>query len=220
LALGATLVVWATIAVLGLVVLEVVVPVFSLAIYGRASSPLVSSLGGTVIGVVFGSGTSPPGLQLIRFAIAVVWALGWWLLSDPGQAQRLEGLTVRRWLRAILLATLGIHAVELTGSLAGITPAFILGQARGIAFGARFFLSMALLSELARRMPDPALEKSAKQFMWLGPLVFIIGVVACLTGPIIATGMYISLVDRARFDLKRVVSIVRRGVPELNPPRS
>ena len=220
--LGARLVVWAAIATLVLVVVEVILPVLGLVLYGRTFTLPFSPAGGFIIGLAFGGGTLPPALQLIPFAITAASALGWWLLSepDPGQTQRDEGLTGRRWLRAILLLGLGVHAVQMTGALFGTAPAFILQLTNWGAFGAKFFVSMALLREIARRMPDPALERSVRQFMWLGPVVFVVGAVACLTGPVIASGMYISLVDRVRFDLKRVVTIVRHGVVELKPPAS
>lgn len=69
----------------------------------------------------------------------------------------------------------------------------------------RFFASITLLREYARRVPSRSIESAAKALKFALPLLMVPGFLLCGLGPIIAWALYLGLVSDLRFALKRLV---------------
>jgi hypothetical protein len=58
---------------------------------------------------------------------------------------------------------------------------------------------------LAPRIPSPAIEGRAKLYMWLLPVIYIIGFCAIGLGPVVATIMYFLLLNEVRIRLRNII---------------
>ena len=154
-------------------------------------------------------------LRVLSAVSAIVLAWGFWRLTepDPGYAGIERGASARRVVRvsSVVLAVVSLASVFVQLGL-GVGGGFGLGgmvfrMPGGGAFGGgfwalmifsavvgllylaaiccQFFGSMRYVRWLAPRIPNPALDKRAKLYTWLLPLIFVVG--SCLIiGPLIA----------------------------------
>ena len=93
------------------------------------------------------------------------------------------------------------------GGGASLWPAILMGSVGLLSLAltiTKFFASMLYLRGIVRRMPDPAIEVHVKRFMWLGPLLYTVGIALCGLGPIIAFIMNWVIVDKARQRLNSI----------------
>ncbi|MGD9690472.1 MAG: hypothetical protein AB7K52_12100 [Phycisphaerales bacterium] len=194
-----------------------------------AFASLIAALGvpaATVAVALYGLRPWMPQVEAIGGALSLVAAgvglLGWWLLSapDPGWRGVDESLSARKLVRAAVV----VQAITATcstllpllvsqgfiqpgpGRVDAVSAAKIGTLIAGsIAWLVAFFASMQFLQRLAGRIPDESLRTSAMQFMWVGPILYVLLIPCLLVGPIIATILYIMILSEARSKIARVL---------------
>jgi hypothetical protein len=175
----------------------------------------------------------------IQAGASLLSLLGWWQLTapDPAFVGKDTGMHARSLLRVAILVAAAALCVQLPFTLGGESPAaffpnlggpapsvagiamlvtMLLTMAAGIAGIVQFFASMQYVRALARRIPDPDLGARAKRFMWLGPVLAIVGACVLYIGPIVAFIMYVRLLDRLRVHLKHIRILAAADAP--HPP--
>jgi hypothetical protein len=170
-----------------------------------------------------GAGTgafSPAGVTLAFSALGFLNSLlglyGWWLLSSPDPRRLLDQQGgARRVLRAavvvLAVSALGSTLMQMTSARGAAVPvamgsaAVILGAVVGLVnFAARitmFVFAMLYLKGLGGRIPDPVVERRAGTYIWLLPLIYVLGFCVLLLGPVVSLVMYAVLINRVRADL-------------------
>lgn len=173
-----------------------------------------------VLAIAFSAGQSVTllgqGLSLIPAALSV-W--GWWLLSspDPGQLASNKGESPRRVIRVTVVIQVMFTLVHL--AITAISTMAVASQAASSGLGifvlifavmstvvsvAQFFAAMLYIKWLATRLPSPRAEKRAKLMLWLGPVLYTVGLLLVGLGPLIALIMYYNLLEWVRKDLKAI----------------
>jgi hypothetical protein len=150
------------------------------------------------------------GAQLASIAASLAVVYGWWLFSTPDPA--ILGVNTGATARHVVRVTLVINAVTtIANSLLELalppTPqmqivlvaAAIVGL---IAWVVQFFASMCYVQWLAPRLPDMRVHKRARLLMWLGPLLYTVGALACGIGPLVALVLYWNMLNWVRIDIK------------------
>lgn len=153
-------------------------------------------------------------------AIAIASFAGWWLLTqpDPAFSGRDKGQTARRLVRiavgvraVVTVAQLPVTLLS-TGTIGAPTasPIFLLSILAGLAAAGawilQFFASMRYIQWLARRIPDQRMHKTAGQYMWVLPLVYILGLACLGLGPLVAFILYLILLEQLR---RRITAVIR-----------
>lgn len=161
------------------------------------------------------------GLKAVMFVISGIIMLGyyWYTTPDPGQVSMEATNSARSVVRitvlaqaAIALVNLGIDALGLVTSAGQdllTIVAFVLGLAGLVLWAVQFFGVMRYTRWLGTRVPDFYIIRRTKTYMWLLPLIYVVGVLI-VVGPLIALIMYWNLLDRLR---KHMKSIVANGSP-------
>lgn len=174
----------------------------------------------------------PPGVALgVTIASLGVTAMSivgyWWYTElDPGYTGVEKPKSARRVARVAVCVSAGIQAVELILQLAESAVAPVGGTAAGLsaltvvsvgltlaglaAWGTQFFATMAYTRWVGTRLPDAFVQRRAKKYMWLLPLLQTVGIIALGLGPVVALVLYWNLLDRVR---KHLRSINTAGVP-------
>jgi hypothetical protein len=67
-----------------------------------------------------------------------------------------------------------------------------------VTWVAQFFAGLKYTSWMMSRIPDEELVKRCKKYMWLLPLVFVLGLACAGLGPLIALVMYWNHLDKLR----------------------
>lgn len=157
------------------------------------------------------------GLQLVSLMIGLAIAYGRWHFSepDPGLTGRYDGGQPRQIVRVcVVISVIGsllsfaVYLLAwLTGSdlLAGIVL-LLIGLISGLAGIVAFFAQMLYVRWLAPRLPNAAVYKRAKTLMWLGPVLYTVGLLLLGLGPLIALVLYWNMLDKVRKDLKQIVA--------------
>lgn len=180
-----------------------------------------------------GATGSPSGMVLVLSALGTALQgmilFGYWKYTEPdpgfvGQelpnaarkivriAMAIQGSTA-----VIALVTQLSFGVVGTGGLAVVgTIAFVNGLISLGAWIMGFFGIMRYTDWMARRIPDQYVIARIKQYIWLIPVIAVVGILAIGLGPLIALVMYWNLLDRMRKHLK---SIQASGVPADLPNR-
>lgn len=152
------------------------------------------------------------------FGIGLMIAAGWWKLSEPDPALRsgYDGGKPRKVVRVCVLIGIATAAIDvlfdllLTSGLVSLGATVVqiavglLGAAGSIV---AFFAQMLYLRWLAPRLPTHAAAKRAKTMLWLGPVLYTVGLLALGLGPLIALVLYYNLLDKIRKDLKRIAGM-------------
>jgi hypothetical protein len=175
-------------------------------------------LGFAIFGVtVAGAGASVTALfSLAATAAAIALVVGWWWFSapDPGMLGSDKGDRPRQIVRITLIASVvatllqtgaGISATS-TAVPAGPTGALV-AVAGILAFLAGiigYFAQVLYVRWLARRLPNPKVEKRAGKLLWLGPVLYTFGLLLIGLGPLIALVLYWNMLEWVRKDLKRI----------------
>lgn len=187
-----------------------------------------------------GTGTPSPmgwltGFQLLiglfGIAFSIVGLVGWWKLSmpDPRHGPTQQG-TARQVVRvAVLVATAtSLLSVVMQPFFGGVGTTMLgtglmiatigIGIMSVVAGATMFFAAMFYIKGLAVRVPDLTLEARAKTFVWLLPVIYILG--SCVViGPMIALVMYAWLINRVRIDMIAVLKDqALRGIIEEEQP--
>lgn len=198
---------------------------------------------GMVVSAATGGGNSAGGMwlqvliQLLGLIPAIMILLGYWRFSepDPGFVGRETPGAARQYLRAAVCVQAGAQAVSLLVSLAAVmfvmtggAPnaagagliaigilALLAGLANLIAWLVQFFSVMHYMRWMGRRIPDLHLINRSGTYMWLLPLIAVLGLIV-LVGPLVALVLYWNLLDRLR---KQVRAILATGQPAALPGR-
>lgn len=158
-----------------------------------------------------------PGSLLIMLS-SVAGLVGWWMLTtpDPDYTGSDTGETPRILVRIAVAAKFVLWVIQLGttympvavadaaggGAIAILSAIALLGGYA--AFALQFFASMFYLKWLGRRVPNRKIVKRAGRLLWLGPLIFILGLPLLAIGPLIALVLYYNLLDWLRKDLKAI----------------
>lgn len=185
--------------------------------------------------------------QVCELATTFTVGLGLWMLTrpDPGIAGDDPDRTPRRWARGAIVASVVFKSLQtavtlsrplatamgMTGTPAagaggnplamftapGMIGYMLIGLLVLAAVVVQYFSTMLYLRRVARRVPDPWLDEWAKRMMWLGPVLYTVGSVACGLGPLVAVGLYLMLIDRCRRRVRGVLDWVLAGGGSARP---
>lgn len=192
-------------------------------------SYLVALFGGVVAGITLAAWLSPALLMGLRHAALLIPTLllimGYWRFTrpDPSLVDREAPASARRIIRISVVIHAGAAVagtVAAAGGPGGIAPpgfsslyavlAILLDLAAFVAWIAQFFAAMAYVGWLGRRVPDRVIVDRCGYYSWVLPVLFVLGAIVLLIGPVVAIGLYWSLLDRLRRQLR---AIERTGMP-------
>jgi hypothetical protein len=147
--------------------------------------------------------------------IAMLTALGWWLLSapDPAYVGRDSNERSRVLVRIsviIIILTLLPRAMEDLGAVwlpGGLRNSLTMISA--LTYAASFFPAMLYLGKLALRFPSRKLADRAYMFLWLLPVILIVGLVACGLGYVVSKVLYCLFIGTVFQLLSRTLEIQR-----------
>jgi len=190
---------------------------------------ILASVAFMVIGII--AGIWMPGLsgfelllQGVNFIIVVVAIVGYWRFTtpDPLFAGQEKPDAARKVARAAVAVQAAMAAVSFIvafsggGAVAAPGPGappgalllFMIGMIAGlvslVGFAVQFFSIMRYTRWLGRRVPDDFLIRRSGTYLWLLPVIAIVGLVAMGLGPLIALVMYWNLLDRLQKHLKSI----------------
>lgn len=150
-----------------------------------------------------------------------IW--GWYLFSspEPGVLSTEKGQRARMIVRVSAIIA-GIMAVLATGlrlfpgfvptrvsfNTGVFQPAQVIGAVVGLttllASAVLFFSAMTFVRWLAPRIPDVKLANTANTYMWLLPVIYVVG--SCLVvGPFVTQVMYLILLEQFRRRIKAIL---------------
>ncbi len=168
-------------------------------------------------------------IQIVGFVGGMLGLVGWWRFTepDPRYSGRSNPDPARRVVRgavvvlavALLLSTITQFIMLGAGIWTPSGPTTTLGTAAAIivvlsillgllsfaAWLTLFFGSMVHLRWLAPRIPEMTVFERAKTYMWLLPVISIVGVCLLYLGPLVALILYYRLLLRIRKGLDGVV---------------
>ncbi len=196
---------------------------------------------GTVGLAVMGAGAPPAWLPWLMgvgsVALTMLGLAGWWLLStpDPAFVGQNNGTTARQVLRVTLViaaasAVASLFTEVAVGGTRGMGPgpgttaspltalvllAMVVQVGAMIAWVVQFFAAMQYLRWLGPRIPDATITDRARRYMWLLPLIYVLGFICLMIGPLIALLMYIRLLDNLRTGLRSVRRRIESGAEAL-----
>ena len=180
------------------------------------------------IGIVIDLASQPSGVapawdgsaqlvgQFLGLGFSVLVLLGWWKVTTPDPSRTGVGLDVRprQVIRiAVVLQVTGESVGLIASALLSLSPesrmaleigAITVSLIGGIAWIVQFFAAMLYLQWLARRVPDTKLYNDAKRFMWLGPLLYVVGCFLLGLGPIVALVLYLIML----FTLRKHLTLI------------
>lgn len=155
-------------------------------------------------------------------ALSFVMVLGYWRFTRPDMGYRGTENTAapRRVVRAasctragseVVGFVFGLGAAMMGYAIVGRTVPLILGVTvllglvGLVAWAALFFGMMRYVRWLSGRVPDPAIGSKTDTYMWLLPVLTIVGAFV-LVGPLIALVLYWNLLDKMLGHVKRALN--------------
>jgi hypothetical protein len=190
--------------VLNGILLSIVVALLNIA----ASFAFSGSLAVTVVMAVMGLATQ------------AMIAYGYFKFSepDPGYTGIERPDSARQWLRIAVIAGAAIAVVQLLLTITmllggGITPGAaggmmivlgilgLVGIAAMIAWAVQFFAAILYVRWLAKRVPDEAMVKKTRLYIWLLPVLATVGALIVI-GPLIALVLYWNMLNALRKHVK------------------
>jgi hypothetical protein len=160
--------------------------------------------------------------------VSCVIAIGYWRFTQPdpgytGLEKPNSARAVARWAAVtsaasqLVLVVVSLSALLLGAGAGGLAVlAFVLLAVVLVYLLSNivlFFAAMRYTHWMAMRVPDVTLAKRAKRYLWLLPLIAVLGLLIII-GPLIALVMYWNLLDRLR---KHVKAINTTGAPAKLP---
>jgi hypothetical protein len=148
---------------------------------------------------------------MIGAAVTLASAYGYWQLTapDPGTASREQPGAARRLARATIVASV---ACSLASSLLNLT--YRGGAAAGpmavqvaeaglsllgtLAWAVHFFAMMLYVRWLAARVPDAGIVEQTRLYIWLLPVLTVVGVMCLGLGPLVAMVLYLIMLWNLR----------------------
>lgn len=169
-------------------------------------------------------------LPFVSLAVSGMILYGYWkyTVPDAGQVMLEATHSARAVVRVAVAVQAGLAAVTLLLGMAGWTTsspdvrlvigtATLLFQLAGLVMWlVQIFGVLRYTRWLATRVPDARVLARCKRYRWLLPLIFIVGAIVFLLGPLLALVMYWNLLDRMR---KHVKSVLATGAPADLPGR-
>ncbi|MFG0285205.1 MAG: hypothetical protein ACF8R7_12345 [Phycisphaerales bacterium JB039] len=166
------------------------------------------------LGGAGGAGAAEALLQLLSLGASIAMVAGWWLFSapDPGMLSTDKGDTPRK----IVRITVVIQAISVVvQSIMTVAPSMmtnplggglmmLVGIASLAAMVVGYFAQMLYVKWLAPRLPSERVFKRARTLLWLGPVLYTVGLLLLGLGPLIALILYWNMLDWVRRDLKRI----------------
>lgn len=168
-------------------------------------------------------------LVMTALSIGMVFGYYWYSEPDPGYTGLESPSAARKVLRIAVIVGAAINlamfifelVVTRTGATlpvpgaGGVAPGITLEEllalalqgASLIAFGVQFFATMRYTAWLASRMPDQKILRHARLYMWLLPVITIVGSFACMIGPLVALVLYWNLLHGVRRRLDEAISL-------------
>jgi hypothetical protein len=155
--------------------------------------------------------------QVAGLGLSVLVLLGWWRITTPDPARAGTDLDVkpRQIIRVTVVLQAAVQLMSLVPSVLVMTSTSIsvslvnvviaLALVSGLAWVVQFFAVMIYLQWLARRVPDTKLYTDAKRFMWLGPVLYIVGAFCMGIGPLIALILYLVMLFTLRKHLTAIL---------------
>ncbi|MCA9310439.1 MAG: hypothetical protein KDA21_04485 [Phycisphaerales bacterium] len=162
---------------------------------------------------------------VVAACIGIVNAFGWWMFSqpDPGYKGTDDGYRARRALRitivvrAIVLLIAGANSLFLPsyrqGLIQGVSPQAIamlisltVGLASMVVWVAQFLSTMLYVRWLAERDEHMVIVDRCRLYIWLLPLIFIVGYACLGLGPLVVLFIYVAFL----FQVKRMIDEARR----------
>lgn len=154
---------------------------------------------------------------LIGSLVAIASTVGYWLLTTPdaASAEREQPITARRLVRicAVVSIVIGLGS----GALQVLEPALATGTpgptpvpmvlellnaalslASTIVTAVHFFAMMRYVRWLAGRVPDPSLVEQTRLYIWLLPVLTVVGMFCFGLGPLVAMVLYVVMLWRLR----------------------
>ncbi len=148
---------------------------------------------------------------------SVMMILGFWKFTapDPGYVGQETPDDARRIARISLVVNAVMTAIGAVFEFLGYAgkPTNLLGGGMPlwvlligaililvglVTWVAQFFAGLKYTSWMMSRIPDEELVKRCKKYMWLLPLVFVLGLACAGLGPLIALVMYWNHLDKLR----------------------
>lgn len=183
------------------------------------------------VAFAFGAVALVPLFALSQLGISILILAGYWLYTqpDPGQMAFEASDSARkivRWVVAIQAATslAGFLLLAVAGFMHG-PIADMLDVIEGILYliGSavwllQFFAVMRYTRWLAARVPDKKMIRHTRLYMWLLPVIAIVGAIALMLGPLIALILYWNLLHRLRLHLKRIIRQQDEALAQLDAP--
>jgi hypothetical protein len=162
----------------------------------------------------------------VLVGIALLFLRGWFLLTSPdaGMPRETAGERPRRLARFSAVAVGGLLLVFellttiLHGAMPG--PAWAAGTMRAgelaglasLVFALMLYVAGLLyLRELALRIPSLRLRSMAGVWVWLCPLIAVLGACVFFAGPLLAAALYFVLMNRTAAELGAVRRAVDRA---------
>jgi hypothetical protein len=203
---------------------------------------VLAMIGGSLLRLAIMGTAAPPAwlpwlMGVGSVALTMLGLAGWWLLStpDPAFIGQNNGTTARQVLRVTLViaataAVASLFTDVVVGSTRGMGPgpgttatpltalvllAIVVQVGAKIAWVVQFFAAMQYLRWLGPRIPDATITDRARRYMWLLPLIYVLGAICLMIGPLIALLMYIRLLDNLRTGLRDVRRRIESGAAPL-----
>ena len=192
---------------------------------------LVITIASVVIGVyvvvnggpgALGSNDLQMFMKIAMLPTSAIMLWGWWLFSTPdpaivGQERGQQPRTIIR-VTVIMMAAASVASLLLNAATWN-QPNLRFAEALGglleaAASVAQFFASLLYVRWLAPRIPDRHVFDTARLYLWLLPLIYILGM-CLIVGPLVATVMYFVFLNTLRL---RIGVIRHRQAAEVQFP--
>lgn len=161
--------------------------------------------------------------HLLGLAVSAMSFIGYYRYTegDPGYVGIEPPRNSRQIARAMVLVLAGISVINIfqqmlakpiAQAVAGQPTIEVFALAIGLvgvaAMVVQFVAILKYTAWMADRIPDAFIRSRARRYVWLLPLITIVGAIALMIGPLIALILYWNLLDRLR---KHVRSIDATG---------
>ncbi|TVQ52847.1 MAG: hypothetical protein EA377_09315 [Phycisphaerales bacterium] len=175
------------------------------AVVSQVAITIINTIGMMVLLLAFQNPVAVGVLENIiaicYFGIIIMSFIGWWMFStpDPAIVGQDQGDSPRKILRITIVAALILTLISTVAELFFITAlnlmwlGFVAGGLILVAWLVQFFASLLYVQWIAKRVPSQKIRQRAEIYMWLLPLICVVGLCVIFIGPIIAMVMYFVL---------------------------